>query len=249
MKKVVIILVLFFGFRAVYSQSMIDSAITIPYIGISYGFHGPQGDLKDRFGTISTIGGQFGLKLKSNIYMAFKMDYAFGNKVKEEGMLDNIRTSEGGIIEVGGQLTDPILDMQGYTIALMGGYLMPFLKANPNSGFLVSIGPSFFQHKIEIDYRDAQISQLEGDYEKGYDRLTSGFGLNEFIGYIYFSRRKLINFYAGFEFMQTWSKSKRGFNYDTMESDDKTRKDNLAGFRFGWVLTLYRRAPEQYYYR
>ena len=92
-------------------HSMVDSAITIPYIGISYSINKPGGDLGNRFGPIQSIGGQFGMKFKSNISLVFKVDYLFGSSVIEDDILDNIRTSEGGIIEVGGQLTDPILDM------------------------------------------------------------------------------------------------------------------------------------------
>jgi len=131
----------------------------------------------------------------------------------------------------------------------LGGYVFPIIGPNPNSGLMIAAGPVFFQHRILIDYRDASLPQLEGDYLKGYDRLTNGYGLNEFIGYIHYGRRKLINFYVGFDFMQTWTTNKRGFNYDKGVADNKIRNDNLIGFRFGWVLTLYKRAPQNFYYR
>lgn len=227
---------------------MLDSAITIPFIGISYGFHNPTGDLANRSGILQSIGGQFGMKFKSNIYLGFKMDYVFANTVREEGVLDNIRTKDGGIIEIGGQQSNPILDIEGYTVSIMAGYLFPILGPNPNSGFLISAGPCFLQHRIQIDYRDAQIPQLEDDYISGYDRLTNGFGLNEFVGYMFFSKRKLINMYAGFDFMQTWTKNQREYNYDEGKADVEVRNDNMVGFRIGWILTLYRRAPDPYYY-
>lgn len=230
-------------------RNMLDSSLTIPFIGVSYGVHFPSADLAIRTGTLHSMGGQFGIKFKSNLYIGFKMDYVFGNTVKEPGVLDNIRTSQGGIIEIGGQQTDPILDMEGYSVSLMAGYLFPVLGPNPNSGFLVAAGPCFLQHRIQIDYRDAQIPQLEDDYIYGYDRLSNGFGLNEFVGYIFFSKRKLINLYGGFDFIQTWTKNKREFNYDEGIPDTKVRKDNSIGFRLGMMLTLYRRAPQQYYYR
>ncbi len=181
--------------------------------------------------------------------MGLKIDYLFGNTVKEDDILDNIRTSEGGIIEIGGQLTDPIIEMQGYSISLLGGYLFPVFGPNPNSGILVAAGPTFLSHRISIDYRDAQIPQLEGDYIAGYDRLTSGWGLNEFVGYMYNGRKRLISFYAGFDFSQTWTQSVRGYNYDEMRFDNETRRDNMIGFRFGWMITMYRNAPQQFYYR
>lgn len=248
MIRIAVLLVLFITFQPVISQpSMMDSSITIPYIGISYGYHVPKQDLAERFGSFSTIGGQFGIKMKSGLHLSMKIDYVFGEYVKED-VLKNLRTTEGGIIEIGGELSNPILDLEGYTVSVMGGYLFPVIGPNPNSGILVSGGFCFLQHRIQIDYRDGQIPQLEGDYIKGYDRLTNGFGFNEFIGYLHYGKRKLINIYAGVDLMQTFTSNKRGYNYDEGKEDHQKRKDHTIGFRLGWMLTLHRRAPQQYYY-
>lgn len=250
LRKIIPFLILITVFAGARSQrQMLDSAINIPFLGPSYGVHWPQADLNTSFGLIQSMGGQFGFKFKNNVYAGLKMDYIFSNKVDYKNVLDNIRTSEGGIIEIGGQLTDPIIDMQGYTVSLMAGYLFPVLGPNPNSGFLVAAGPCFMQHRLKIDYRDAQIPQLEDQYIYAYDRLTNGFGMNEFIGYIFFSRRKLFNIYAGVDLMQTWTKNRRGYIYEEGRTDNATRRDNTVGFRIGWIITLYRRAPMEYYYR
>jgi len=227
---------------------MLDSNITIPFIGVSYAVEFPTADLSDRFGAFSSFGGQFGLKFKSNIFVGLKAHVLFGNRVKETGILDSIRTSEGGIIEVGGGLNDPLFDMRGYSIFLSGGYIFPVFSPNPNIGIIVSGGIGFVQHKILIEFRDAQIPQLEEEYRKGYDRLSNGIALNQFIGYVYFGNNKLVNFYAGLDITQAWTKNRRGFNFDTRSFDTATRFDSMIGFRFGWMITLYRRAPQEYYY-
>ena len=227
---------------------MLDSSLAIPFIAVSYAVEFPSADLQDRFGTFSSVGGQFGIKFKSNVYVGIKAHYLFGNKVKETTILDSIKTSEGGVIEVGGELTSPLFDMSGYSIFLSGGYVIPVLSPNPNSGIMLSAGFGFLQHKIVIDYRDAQIPQLDEDYKKGYDRLSNGFALNQFIGYVYFGNRKLINFYAGIDLTQAWTKNRRGYNYDTRSYDNATHFDSMIGIRVGWMITLYRRAPEEYYY-
>ena len=229
-------------------KRMIDSSLTIPMIGVSYGMQFPHADMGKRFGMYSGIGGQFGLKLKSRVYLGLKIHYIFGGNVKEDNILDNIRTSEGGIIEVGGELTDPILEMTGYSAFVSGGYLFPVIGPNPNSGILVTSGFGILQHRIKIDYRDAQIPQLNETYRKGYDRLTNGFAMNQFIGYMHFGRRKLINFYAGIEFTEAWTKNRRGYNFDQMRYDNTLRFDSSFGLRVGWMIALYRRAPEQFYF-
>ena len=194
------------------------------------------------YGNVWTVGGQFGLKLKKNAFMCFQAEYIYGNEVKQEDVLRNIRTSEGGVIEFGGQLTNPIIDMEGFSLAVMGGYVFPVIGPNPNSGILVCAGPGFIQHRIVIDYRDAQIPQLEGEYLRGYDRLSNGFSMNEFIGYVHYGKRRLVNFYAGFSFVQSWTQNKRGYNYDDAEKDEQIRFGSLAGIRLGWMINLHRRA-------
>ena len=90
---------------------------------------------------------------------------------------------------------------------LSGGYVFPVLSPNPNSGIIVSGGIGILQHKILIDFRDAQIPQLGEEYKKGYDRLSYGLALNQFVGYVFFGNKKLINFYAGVELTQAWTKT------------------------------------------
>jgi hypothetical protein len=249
-KSTFLVLIILSSLTTAFGQkSMLDSSLTIPFIAVSYAVEFPTGDLQDRFGAFSSIGGQFGIKFKSNVYVSLKAHYLFGNRVKETEILDGIKTSEGGVIELGGGLSDPLFDMSGYSMFLSGGYVFPVLSPNPNSGIMVSGGFGILQHKIIIDFRDAQIPQLEADYKKGYDRLSNGFALNQFIGYVYFGNRKLINFYAGIDLTQAWTKNRRGYNFDTRSYDNVSRFDSMIGFRFGWMITLYRRAPQEYYYQ
>ena len=96
---------------------------------------------------------------------------------------------------------------------------------------------------------DNTAPQLLDDYKKGYDRLAGGLGISEFIGYTYLSNSKLINFYLGFEINQSWSKPKRDVNFDTGEPNPKlNRYDVLYGIKVGWIIPLFKRLPEKYYY-
>lgn len=230
------------------AQNMIDSSLTIPFVGISYAYQIPGNHMAERYGPNHNIGGQFGIKLKSGAYIGIKAHYLWSENVKADGILDSIRTTEGGIIEVGGGLSDPIINERGYSVFVSGGFLFPIIGPNPNSGLLVTAGVGFLQHQYEIDWRGAQLPQLEDNYSRGYDRLSNGFALNQFIGYMHFGKKKLINFYIGVDFIQAWTKNKRGYNYDLRSNDDKTYFDSLTGFRFGWMLALYKRAPREYYY-
>ena len=88
-----------------------------------------------------------------------------------------------------------------------------------------------------------------GDYAKGYDRLTDGISTNEFIGYMYIGNKRLLTFYAGFDFTQAWTRDRRGYNFDLHGPDNTKRFDMLSGIKVGWIIPIYRIAPDKYYYQ
>ena len=60
--------------------------------------------------------------------------------------------------------------------------------------------------------------------------------------------KNTFNFYIGLEFYQAWTMNRRDFNFDTMECDDTERNDYLFGIRAGWILPIYQKEPNKYYY-
>lgn len=119
------------------------------------------------------------------------------------------------------------------------------MSLNPNSGFIFSVGPGFLQHKIRIE---SDAAALKGVYKKGYDRLSNGFAVMESLGYLFLSNKRLVNFYIGMTSVQAWTKNRRGFNYDTGKEDDKMRLDIMTGFKIAWILPLYKKVPDEYYF-
>src|SRR5690606_34872644 len=106
----------------------------------------------------------------------------------------------------------------------------------------------FFQHKIDFEVDETVVPQLNKDYKKGYDRLTNGFMITQFVGYAFFDAKKRINLYAGFEFSQAFTQNRRPWNFDQFLQDDTKRVDLLSGFRIGWILPLYPKSTEQFFY-
>jgi len=53
------------------------------------------------------------------------------------------------------------------------------------------------QHKIWINDNANNFAQLDGDYKKGYDRLTGGPMLAGALGYQYLEKRRFLSFMAG----------------------------------------------------
>lgn len=230
-----------------FGQSEIkDSAILITSVRASYSPLFPGGDMAKRFGWSSSMGLGVDVKTKKSILFGIHGAYFFGNKVKED-VLTILRNDEGNIIDQNGAYAKVLLYERGFTVNLNAGYLFRVLSPNPNSGIMVMAGGGFIQHKIRIEHNINKVPALEGDYKKGYDRLTNGLCINEFVGYQFLSNNRLLNFFAGFEFYQGFTKSRRDWNIDEVRKDDSKRVDLLTGFRVGWILPLYRRAPKDFY--
>ncbi|MEO5571864.1 MAG: hypothetical protein ABIT08_13295 [Bacteroidia bacterium] len=245
----VIIFFSLFTCSKTYSQGSIrDSAIAMHILGVGYCYQFPGGDMADRYGNSSMAELNYSYKLKNNFIFSLNGGYLFGNDLKEDSIFDGIANEEGLILGNNGQYADIRLFERGYHVSLTFGKLFTFKKPNPNSGIVLMAGPGFMQHKIKIETVENTVPQLDQEYKKGYDRLTNGIEMHESITYNYFGNHYLVNFYCGFEFIQAFTQNRRDYNFDTMMRDDKKRVDLLFGIRAGWMLPIYRKAPNKYYF-
>ncbi len=247
MTRNVLFLLCFLGHTVLFAQGTNESE-KLPdmlQINFGYGFQAPGGDLADRFGLSSSIG------LTAN-YMTGKFifgaegDFIFGANVKTD-VLSFMRTEDLAIIGDQREYTDVSIAQRGWYAGGMVGAIFPILPSAERSGLRLTLGSGLMQHKIRIQDRAGAATQLQGDYIKGYDRLTNGLAFKEFIGYNYFSKNQRVNFYAGFEFMQAFTKSRRDYNFDTMSADTDSRVDLLYGIKVAWTLPFFYDADEQFY--
>lgn len=251
MKPFLVVICLLFSF-GLYAQSNYaietkDSSFFIPMIQASYAYQFPGNDMKERFGSNSNIGGSFMLKTKSNWYYGIKGNFIWGKTSHETSILDAIQTSDGFIIDSDGLLTSIYLEERGSSFFVVGGRLFNQLGLNKNSGLLIYGGVGTLHHKIGINYID-EIPNLNKDYKKGYDRLSFGFAVNGFVGYLYLGKSRIVNFFGGVDITQGWTKNLRKFNFDTQQLDNEKRSDFLIGPRVGWIIRLNKRTPQEFYY-
>jgi hypothetical protein len=225
-----------------------DSAEKVFLLGPSFAFQLPGGDLADRFGNNFNVGGSFIGKLKNNWLFGVEGQFIFGDQLKENHILDSISTQQGFVIGTNGGYADVFLYERGLQFFLKAGKIFPAFHSNANSGIMATMGVGLLQHKIRIENDDNNVPQLHGEYLKGYDRLTNGLSLTEYIGWIHLGQNHVANFSAGFEFTQAFTKSRRTFNFDEMKRDDKQRLDLLFGFRASWFIPFYKRKPKDFYY-
>jgi hypothetical protein len=241
-----------FCYKALAQSNPRDSLVNAPLIGLSYAYQLPEGNLKERFGFNSSVGVHFLNKTKKNWIWGVDWTFTFSpqSQVKESGSLfDSINTSNGNVVDANGEYATLLFYERGWTSSVKFGKLFPVWGQNKNSGICLITGLGYMQHKIRIEDKFNRTPQLTKAYRKGYDRLSTGLMLSEFVGYLFLGNNRLLNFYAGFEVMAGFTKNRRSFNFDTMEQDTKQRLDIYYGPRIGFIIPLYKRMPDEYYFK
>ena len=189
------------------------------------------------------------LKTKNNWLLAAEAGFIFGSDVKnKETILENISTSEGWVIDGNGTYAEIRMYERGFTGMAGVGKLFSGLGPNPNSGFMFMLKGGYLQHKIRIENPGNAAPQVAGAYKKGYDKLSDGPALNEFIGYMYLGNNRIASFFGGISCTQSWTRSRRIYDFHDMKKDDALHTDLLYELKIGWIIPFYKRASREFYY-
>ena len=70
-----------------------------PHISFTTGGFLPIGDLNDRYGAFAIVGANFGVKTVNNGYWGFRATALTGADCQEPGLLSNLLTDDGEIID------------------------------------------------------------------------------------------------------------------------------------------------------
>lgn len=229
-------------------RSLRDSTVNTFLIGLNYKANFTGGDLAERWGFNNHLGLDITNKFKNNVTVTLGGGFIFGNQLKDTTIFDDLYNEFGTITGLSGQPADVLFLMRGATGHASVGYVWNKWGNNLNSGIWVQAGLGYMMHKIRIESLYDVVPQLEGDYRKGYDKLSMGFSTMQFIGYLYQSDWRLIKFYGGFEFVQGFTKNVRTYNFDTGGPENEARFDLYHGFKVGLVLPIAQRTRSQYYY-
>lgn len=248
MKQILTLVIIFITFISFSQRDLKSKAVTTPIIGFHYKGNFPGADMTDKWGFNNTLGGDVAIKLKSNLEFGLDGGFIFGSTFKDSSIFENVINSYGTITAASGAPGDVFFYLRGMNINMHVGYVFSQLGHNPNSGLWVNVGAGYMFHKIRIESLFDDVVFLEGDYRKGYDKLTMGFTTKEFIGYLFQHNRRFLNFYAGFEFVQGFTKNVRTYNFDTKGVEDAPRLDYLNSFKIGWMIPIYKGETNEYYY-
>ncbi len=212
--------------------------IGITNFSFGYGIEFPFADLSDRFGKNLkfTLGAE--RITSSNWIYGIEFSYMFGDTVKED-VLSNLKLSNGEILGADNAFAEVFTRERGLFIGANIGKMIPF-SSKSRSGLRITGAAGILAHYVRIQDEARSLPQIEGDYLKGYDRLTRGFALREFIGYQHVTENKRVNFYIGLEFTQGFTSSVREINFDTGLPTNKERRfDGMIGLKAAWILPFF----------
>ena len=215
-----------------------------------YGVHTAAGDLSDRFdGGFAVDGGVAYTPARSNWQFGVRAHFGFGNTV-EDDVLADLRTRDGFLI--GNQRTPANVQLrQRYLfVGPSVGYTLS-IGDNQRSGVLLRTALGYLRHWIHVQADPSQgVQPLLPERIAGYDRLTGGPSLHQFVGYQLLSRNRSVNFYIGVEALLAFTRPLRAFDVPTgTPLPDATRNDIILGARAGIIVPIYAGEGREIYYR
>ncbi|MBK6731633.1 MAG: hypothetical protein IPG60_11995 [Bacteroidetes bacterium] len=236
-----------FAIQASAQISLKDSIVKASIINIDLGIGIPAGDLAERFGSHLIVGGGYQYKFENNVLLGGSAHYIFGNTVTQEDLLSNMLIDDKYVIGNDGLLYTPIAGEQGFDFSVQIGQITKLFSTNPNTGVTWLVGIGMLEHAISIYIDKPFVPQLSSEYQKGYDRLSNGFMLNQYIGYYVFNNKNFVNFRAGVEFQEAFTKNRRGIDFDTQQTDDETHFDMMITLKLSWNLCIFEKPKRRFY--
>ena len=235
------------------SKDYVDTAAPMIWLDAHFAYHFPLGDLRTMFKNNFAVGPGFTFKSASNWTVGFHFDYMFGANMRDSAFFNGTLANDQGIVIDGnGLVSQGGITAEGryWTVQADFGKIIPVNRWK-NSGIWLRLGAGYFSHRLRLDDFGNQYPQLEGNYAKGYDRLSGGFVLNQFVGYQFVRKNRMLNFYIGLEFHEMWTKPNRNYVFYEGPTDDmKAKFSGMVGFKAGWNIPLYeRKTTTTFYYR
>lgn len=230
------------------AQTVADTSMNLHMLSFHLSSHLLGGDIAHRYGPSLGVGGSYQFKSQSQWILAADLTFLSSGTFKEDSIFDELKDEYGDFINIYGEIGEVRFYGRGFYTGLRAGRLFPVVGPNPNSGLFITVSGGLLQYKTLVHQDGRDIPSIREEYSKGYDRLTNGFALSQFIGYQFLDSHEPINFYVGLEFHQAWTRNRRDYNFDLMGPEPDLRRDFMYGIRFGWIFPINKKATDTYYF-
>lgn len=217
-------------------------------VSVGGAVHLPLIDMGERFGTSGAVKVEYSHIFPSSLSIGIGGGPIFGETVKED-VLVLLKTPENRILGLDGRYGLFELSERGFMAYIFASKLFPVIGPNQLSGLYLQLATGLIQHRIKITDLDNSIPQIQGEYEKGYDRLCNGISVHQFIAYQYMSNNRRINFRFGLDLNQGFTSNRRDFDFATQQKLEENRFDVLFGLRFDWIIPFYGKRSSDFFVR
>jgi len=216
--------------------------VAVSNIEVSGGFGLPMGAFSERVALVYPVGGGFFRQSVKGWQWGATAHFVFGEEIKEPGFASNLLP----IIAGDGSFPGIGATFQGIMTGGFVGKVLPIGRPNGNSGFALRFGLGYLSSWYALRTSGGLVPQLAAPYDKGYDRMSSGFYLSQWFGYQLMSNNQSINFYIGIEAVQGFQEHLRKFQYDVGVLPSGFRSDLWLGLKAGWFFPVYPRSKREF---
>lgn len=211
----------------------------------------PGGNLGQRFGNHGEATVTLFYKTKTNWMFGLEGSFLFGEEIRENP-LSIYLTREGQIIGNDGRFATIAYQQRGFRAPVIKiGKLFPaqlFKWMDPvASGFFVHGGVGFLQHQIDIIDVDRTLPYLQYPSAKGLDRMTNGVAIMQSAGFQFLSRNRWYGLFVALDLTQGFTRSQR-YSTDLRTLDNTPKLDLILGLRGGFILPIFPRSGEEFYF-
>jgi hypothetical protein len=252
-KRISFILMLFLSI-SFFSNAQVNVRDSITpgwLITIRSGFFMPKMDLGNRFSESYATGIGTFIKTQNNWLWGVNGDFWFGAGTRERwNIIRALGDETGEVLDHFGNFSDVMTYQRGWLAGFDFGKIFNSLGHNANSGLFFTLGGGYMQHRIRLESinRNSIIYQIEGEYQRGYDRLNMGWMSRLNVGYMHSHVGKTVNFMLAAEVMYGQSSNVRRFNWDTGLPDTEVFQNLTWGIRLTWFLPIYDKNAQTFFF-
>lgn len=120
------------------------------------------------------------------------------------------------------------------------------LRCEDGSGWFWTLGGGYMLHWLFFQDVNRNLAQIQGEYEKGYDRLTTGAAFSQTFGWQFIDRARRGNFAVYLDFTQGLTQNRR-FNFDQGGYNRASRLDMTLTLRLCYILPILERKDSDEY--
>ncbi len=208
----------------------------------------PYGNMRERFGYNSLFGMHISYKTDRNWLWGVEGNFLFGTQVKESYVITGIATSTNQYIGQNNDLIGVTPQEQGFNVKFTAGKIFPVHRNFPDAGILIMTSFGFLLHKIAINVRETSLPQLSKVYRQGYDRMSNGPVLSQFVGGTFMMRRRYASAYLGVTFDVAFTQGRRAFDFYSHAPLNDKRIDMFVGLKFAWIIPVFTQTSEKEFF-